>query len=890
MSHYNGCGCGGHKHNSCNSCTSHNEIQQAVNDALAFEKENLEQYENNAAQSAADAAKEAAKAVESASAAAQSQTNAETAAGTATQAASSVTNTAVVLEETAERLEQAQDLLEEQISALQTKPVYFEVSTPTNTLVLTETETVFNVRSIYVASARQDVGYGFTFDKVTRTITLAEGITADAIAEAEEGFILVTAICDVYSSDDPTSFPLILASNAGANNVGTLAGITVEEALSNNTVNTREQWKRHIADAGLNLVDGSFEEGATVNTSKDVVWHVAGGQCYLWGGELPKVIPEGSTPDSTGGISEFAWKLTSTTRIVDSYANLKTVTPKFAGEIITLSSFNSGANFGFGFYEAVKGSAVEDGGINCIVNSNWFWRRVLPDNRVDVTMFGCDPTGSTECHEQLMNALNYSATHRVLLTQSGVTLVGQSVIAPTGIIIDFSGYVVMTDATNLETTYGGYAWVQGAYRGTTTDAYTNIKNLKLSTSLDDLMRGAPRTSPFDGKGLCVMEYITHGYIYTAGFQYGGVYIAKEKGAMRGDMVECYVRARPSNDDKYSKAYGFYNAGADTKIDKLKCIKYARGAWTGDFSYFGTIHCWGLPALISTDPNADGYRWGTMLAGLFMGTSSYVGYYYCDTPETTGYDVAAVFDDTNDIYMGYGTIFVGYESMISNYMFLLYKDAQKVKKCRIAHYKDGRNQHKIGYLTCHDGAIFDDTNAITYANKKQDFFQNYIDNLSGAYLHQYIDTWSTDAATHVVFNGVTSHSGTVKYVRRGQSLDVYLNVVFSAVDTSATSFNMKFVNIPTHVLTQSSTMPVHNITTWGGVSRPPAAVDTLNVMNGASQVGTVSVPRNLSGLSISSVTNGLITFKFVDIANGTAWNVSPSQLRVGGLIMSLSMCI
>lgn len=232
MSHYNGCGCGG----SCNPCTSHNEIQQAVNDALAFEKENLEQYENNAAQSASDAAKEAAKAAESASAAAQSQTNAETAAGTATQAASSVTNTAVVLEETAERIEQAQDLLEEQISALQTKPVYFEVSSPTSSLVLPVTETVFNVRSIYVASARQAVGYGFTFDKETRTVTLAEGITADQIAETEEGYILVEVICDVYSSDDPTSFPLILASNAGASNIGTSFGITVEDALNRDAV------------------------------------------------------------------------------------------------------------------------------------------------------------------------------------------------------------------------------------------------------------------------------------------------------------------------------------------------------------------------------------------------------------------------------------------------------------------------------------------------------------------------------------------------------------------------------------------------------------------------------------------------------------------------------
>lgn len=232
MTRYNGCGCGGHVHSGCNPCTSHNEIQQAVNDALALEKENLEQYETNAAQSATDAAKEAANAAASASAAAQSQTNAETAASTATQAAASVTDTAVVLEETAERIEHAQDLLEEQISALQTKPVYFEVTAPTNTLVLPESETVFNVRSIYVASARQDVGYGFTFDKPTRTITLAEEITADQIAETAEGFILVTAICDVYSSDDPTSFPLILASEAGASNIGTSTGETVEEVLS----------------------------------------------------------------------------------------------------------------------------------------------------------------------------------------------------------------------------------------------------------------------------------------------------------------------------------------------------------------------------------------------------------------------------------------------------------------------------------------------------------------------------------------------------------------------------------------------------------------------------------------------------------------------------------
>lgn len=356
MSHYNGCGCGGHMHNSCNSCTSHNEIQQAVNDALAFEKENLEQYENNAAQSASDAAKEAAKAAESASAAAQSQTNAETAASTATQAASSVTNTAVVLEETAERIEQAQDLLEEQISAIQTKPVYFEVSVPTSSLVLPETETVFNVRSIYVASARQAVGYGFTFDKETRTVTLAEEITADQIAETEEGYILVEVICDVYSSDDPTSFPIILASNAGANNVGTSTGDTVETRLA--TLDSK--------------VDPTLRADLALNKGFALVGQVS------------------------------------------SFAALRSVVPSYAGQRILLASHYEGSNamahapFGGGEFVARSGAAIDDGGYTCVPTGQtaFYWQRI-PKNpgKVCATEFGLYDGAALD--SILTNAINY---------------------------------------------------------------------------------------------------------------------------------------------------------------------------------------------------------------------------------------------------------------------------------------------------------------------------------------------------------------------------------------------------------------------------------------------------------------------------------------------------
>lgn len=71
--------------------------------------------------------------------------------------------------------------------------------------------------------------------------------------------------------------------------------------------NDREQWRRSLAEAGLTLVDGSFEEGATVNNNTDAVWYIAGGQCYTWGSTFPRDVPAKSTPASSGGVAIGAW-------------------------------------------------------------------------------------------------------------------------------------------------------------------------------------------------------------------------------------------------------------------------------------------------------------------------------------------------------------------------------------------------------------------------------------------------------------------------------------------------------------------------------------------------------------------------------------------------------
>lgn len=60
---------------------------------------------------------------------------------------------------------------------------------------------------------------------------------------------------------------------------------------------------------GYKTVD-SFQDGATLNYWNEVLrWELpdGDGEYYRWDGALPKVVPPGSTPASTGGIGEGAW-------------------------------------------------------------------------------------------------------------------------------------------------------------------------------------------------------------------------------------------------------------------------------------------------------------------------------------------------------------------------------------------------------------------------------------------------------------------------------------------------------------------------------------------------------------------------------------------------------
>ncbi|CNJ19142.1 Uncharacterised protein [Yersinia aldovae] len=68
----------------------------------------------------------------------------------------------------------------------------------------------------------------------------------------------------------------------------------------------RDIVEKAIKEFGWTTMD-SFEIGATLTNSSEVLRWESNGEYYRWDGSFPKVVPSGSTPETTGGIGIGAW-------------------------------------------------------------------------------------------------------------------------------------------------------------------------------------------------------------------------------------------------------------------------------------------------------------------------------------------------------------------------------------------------------------------------------------------------------------------------------------------------------------------------------------------------------------------------------------------------------
>jgi len=80
----------------------------------------------------------------------------------------------------------------------------------------------------------------------------------------------------------------------------------VQKTIQREVNTTRTLLESQCTNAGLTLVDGSFETGGTVTTKTDVLWQQATGKVYSWDVEETKVVSAESIP-SDDGIGAGLW-------------------------------------------------------------------------------------------------------------------------------------------------------------------------------------------------------------------------------------------------------------------------------------------------------------------------------------------------------------------------------------------------------------------------------------------------------------------------------------------------------------------------------------------------------------------------------------------------------
>lgn len=95
--------------------------------------------------------------------------------------------------------------------------------------------------------------------------------------------------------------------DANGNHALDVADTIRGQSVTNKTLDGLENlYNQAISQVGYITMD-SFEDGATLTLPNQVLRHEATGEYYRWDGEFNKIVPAGSTPESTGGVGLGAW-------------------------------------------------------------------------------------------------------------------------------------------------------------------------------------------------------------------------------------------------------------------------------------------------------------------------------------------------------------------------------------------------------------------------------------------------------------------------------------------------------------------------------------------------------------------------------------------------------
>lgn len=216
------CNCGSNP--CCGDCEPWNCVEQAVNDVWSTKEGQIEGLVDRAETAAANSEASAKASADSAAEAKGFRDEAEQAATTAVAAEGIVVGVANDLQDTASKLEQIADELNTAISGIAVSTWYYTAVSDNQTVIPVPVDkNEVDIQSIYIEGARQEPNRGFVFDKINRTITLAEGLPLG---------LEIAIIMGTYS-DNPNDFANTLASKNGTAVIGVKTSeATLEQLLA----------------------------------------------------------------------------------------------------------------------------------------------------------------------------------------------------------------------------------------------------------------------------------------------------------------------------------------------------------------------------------------------------------------------------------------------------------------------------------------------------------------------------------------------------------------------------------------------------------------------------------------------------------------------------------
>ena len=110
---------------------------------------------------------------------------------------------------------------------------------------------------------------------------------------------------------------------------GVAGGADIDYATNAVTGQLQKTLPAVLRDAGFRPASFTFETGGTIGVNDAdlaVLWPISSGgdgNYYAWKGSLPKTIPAASTPNSTGGVSNSAWKPITDSNLRNDISNMR---------------------------------------------------------------------------------------------------------------------------------------------------------------------------------------------------------------------------------------------------------------------------------------------------------------------------------------------------------------------------------------------------------------------------------------------------------------------------------------------------------------------------------------------------------------------------------------